>query len=571
MVERDRTDLPRRDFLLGSSAYAGAAAAGLVLPTAFAGDGSRSVVAQTTAGPVRGTVSQEVHVFKGVRYGADTAPRRFLPPLPPTPWNTVQDATEYGPSCPQRGQTRQRTSEDCLFLNVWTPGLKDGGARPVLFYIHSGAFDEGSGSSPLYDGTRLCRRGDVVVITVNHRLNAFGYLYLGRLAAPQYADSGNAGMLDLILALQWVRDNIARFGGDPHRVMLFGQSGGGAKIATLMAMPAAQPGNRLREEFPRASTTRDRGPQSGPHPLGKPLFHRAATMSGEQITASGPLHATQRAQAYLEALRIAETQAARVTELPTGRLVEALTAVDPVIGHGGIYFGPVLDERSLRRHPFYPDAPPQAASVPMMIGNVHDETRNLIGGSDPDTFQLTWERLPAALAKDMRADILPEYVITEYRRLYPAASASDVFFAVTTASRSWRPAIIESELRAAQGSPAFVYQLNWRSPQDGGKWGTPHGTDIPLVFGNLEAPVDLLGTQLGTGERSRRMAARMGDAFIAFARNGDPNTRGLPAWERYELPRRQTMLLDDQPRLADDPRGAERRLFAQIPYLQQGT
>lgn len=207
----------------------------------------------------------------------------------------------------------------------------------------------------------------------------------------------------------------------------------------------------------------------------------------------------------------------------------------------------------------------------MMIGNVHDETRNLIGGSDPGAFHLTWERLPAALARDMRADILPDYVIAEYRRLYPAASASDVFFAATTASRSWRPAIIESELRAAQGSPAFVYQLNWQSPLDGGKWGTPHGTDIPLVFGNLEAPVDLLGTQIGASERSRRMAARMSDAFIAFARSADPNTRGLPTWERYELPRRQTMLLDDESRLADDPRGAERRLFAQVPYLQQGT
>jgi para-nitrobenzyl esterase len=283
------------------------------------------------------------------------------------------------------------------------------------------------------------------------------------------------------------------------------------------------------------------------------------------------LHATRRAQAFLEALRVPDADAARVAELPSARLVEALTAADPVIGHGGVYFGPVLDERSLRRHPFYPDAPPQSASVPMMIGNVHDETRNLIGGSDPEVFHLTWERLADALATNMRADILPEYVITEYRRLHPDASPSDIFFAATTASRSWRPSIIESELRAAQGSPAFVYQLNWRSPQDGGKWGTPHGTDIPLVFDNLAARVDLMGTQIGASERSRRMAARMGDAFIAFARNGDPNVRGLPTWERYELPRRQTMLLDDESRLVDDPRGAERRLFARVPYIQQGT
>jgi para-nitrobenzyl esterase len=207
----------------------------------------------------------------------------------------------------------------------------------------------------------------------------------------------------------------------------------------------------------------------------------------------------------------------------------------------------------------------------MIIGNTHDETRNLIGGSDPAAFHLTWEQLPDALARSMRADILPEHVIAEYRRLYPRASASDIFFAATTASRSWRPAIIESELRAAQGSPAFVYQLDWRSPQDGGRWGAPHGLDIPLVFGNLAARVDLPGTRVGAGERSRRMAARMGDAFIAFARTGDPNTRGLPPWQRYELPRRQTMLLDDEPRLVDDPRGDERRLFARVPYVQQGT
>ena len=543
MAEREsiRSGLARREFLRRSTACAGVTAAGLVLPTAFAA-APRSAVAQTAAGPVRGIVVDGVRVFKGVRYGSETAPRRFMAPLPPERWSAVRDATDYGPSSPQRGPLDNGASEDCLFLNIWTPGLRDGGARPVLLYIHGGAFDEGSGSSPLYDGTRLCRRGDVVVVTVNHRLNAFGYLYLGRLAGRQYADSGNAGMLDLILALRWVRDNIAQFGGDSQRVMLFGQSGGGAKIATLMAMPAA------------------RG-----------LFQRAATMSGEQITASGPLHATRRAQAFLAALRIPNREAARLAELPTERLVAALAASDPVIGHGGLYFGPVLDERALPRHPFYPDAPAQSASVPMIIGNTHDETRNLIGRSDPGAFSLTWERLPDALARYMRADILPGQVIAQYRRLYPRASASDIFFATTTASRSWRPAIIESELRAAQGAPAFVYQLDWRSPQDGGRWGAPHGLDIPLVFDNLDAPVDLPGTEIGTSSRSRRMAAIMGDAFIAFARTGDPNTRGLPAWQRYELPRRQTMLFDDEPRLADDPRGAERRLFARIPYIQQGT
>jgi para-nitrobenzyl esterase len=513
-----------------SGALASAAAASLPVWSATVA----APVAGTRSGKVRGYTDRDIRVFKGLPYGRAA---RFQPPQPGPRWSAVRDGSRYGPASPQP-RAEEPVSEECLFLNVWTPGL-DAARRPVMVYIHGGAYSRGSGSSPLYDGVSLCRRGNVVVVTINHRLSAFGYLYLARLGTdPGLVDSGNAGMLDLVLALQWVRDNIATFGGDPQRVMLFGQSGGGAKIATLMAMPAA-----------------------------KGLFHRAATMSGQQLTASGPFNATQRAHALLDALRLEPEQIDALRTMPHERIVDALDTTDPIIGRGSLYFGPVLDERTLQRHPFYPDAPPLSAHIPMIIGNTRDETRSLIGVSDPTAFSLSWDDLPYRLAAELRVDVSPEIVVAEYRRIYPRYSPSDVFFAATTASRSWRAAVVEAELRAQQGSPAYVYQLDWKSPQDGGKWGAPHTLDIPLAFDNP----DKQGSITGTDERARRMAERMAECFIAFAHKGDPNHAGIPAWSPYDLSRRQTLIFDDDTRMEDDPRGAERRLFSKVPFIQQGT
>ena len=275
----------RREFLTGSMlAIAGTTASSLISDPGFATTlTTDSPIAATRYGKVRGYVDNGINVFKGVRYGADTSKRRFMPPLSPETWSDVRDALAYGPSAPQPSRSNDKPNEDCLFLNVWTPALRDGRKRPVMFYIHGGAYNNGSGSSPLYDGVRLCKRGDVVVVTVNHRLNAFGYLYLARFGGEEFADSGNVGQFDLIIALQWVRDNIMEFGGDPNRVMVFGQSGGGAKIATLMAMTMA-----------------------------KGLFHRAATMSGQQVTASGPLNATLRARAVLDASKMSPERASEL-------------------------------------------------------------------------------------------------------------------------------------------------------------------------------------------------------------------------------------------------------------------
>ncbi len=515
------TPVSRRHLIASSLALA--ATPSLVRAAALA------PVAKTRHGRVRGALDQGVAVFKGIRYGADTAPHRFQPPRLPKPWPGIADALAYGAGSPQ-GSNETNTSEDCLFLNVWTPALRDGGKRPVMVYIHGGAYSNGSGSSPLYDGVNLCKRGNVVVVTLNHRLNAFGYLYLARLD-PDFPDSGNCGQLDLVQALNWVKDNIAEFGGDPNCVHVFGQSGGGAKIATMMAMPAA-----------------------------KGLFHRATTMSGQQVTASGPFNATKRTQTFLAALS-AKT-AKDVLKLTTEQIKAGLKAVDPIIGSGGVYFGPVLDERTLARHPFYPDAPAQSLDIPMMIGNTHDETRAFI--QDDWAYKLTWEELPARLAPNYRVDIDPETVIAKYREWFPGITPTDLFFKATTAGRSWRGAIIEDEARAQTRSPAYAYEVDFRTPFHDS---APHTTDIALAFDNTDKP----GALAGNGPEARKLAAQMSETFIAFARTGNPNNPALPAWMPYTLPSRETMIFDIASHLENDPRGRERELFAKVPFIQQGT
>ncbi|GAB3511401.1 carboxylesterase/lipase family protein [Pseudoxanthomonas daejeonensis] len=531
---------PRRRRLL-QVAGAGLALVGMA-PVAFAA-GEATTVAATRAGRVRGAREQGLHVFRGIRYGADTSTTRFQAPRAPHAWNGVATALAFGGSAPQRGNDGPG-SEDCLFLNVWTPALRDGGKRPVLFYIHGGGYDTGSGSNPLYDGTRLCQRGDVVVVTVNHRLNAFGYLHLGQVAGSGLGASGNAGQLDLVLALQWVRDNIAGFGGDPANVTVFGQSGGGAKIATLMAMPAA------------------RG-----------LFHRAWTMSGQQVTAAGPRAATQRAQLFIATLGLdpaAPDAIARLRALPAAQLLEATMVRDfSRVEDTRLYFGPVMDGEVVPRHPFWPDAPAQSMAIPMVIGNTRDETRAFLG-NDAKNFALAWDELPARLERQQFVDIRSDLVVEEYRRLYPQYTPSEVFFAATTAGRSWRGAVEELEARARQpagAAPTWAYQLDWGSPLDEGKFRAFHTLDIPLVFDNVRQP----GSRTGDGADAQALADRMSDALLALARHGDPNHAGLARWEPYTMARRQTLLFDVPATLADDPRGGERRFWQQAPFVQRGT
>jgi para-nitrobenzyl esterase len=509
----------RRSVLIGAAA----------LPAMLRAAPAARPVVGTRLGRVSGAIEGGLRVFRGIRYG--TA-ERFRAPRPPRLSRDVVEAAAFGPSAPQRGDRYSPQSEDCLYLNVWTPDARPGGRRPVLVYFHGGAYSTGSVADPLNDGRHLAARGDAVVVTVNHRLNAFGYLYLARLD-PRFPDSGNLGQLDLILALRWIRDNIANFGGDPSRILAFGQSGGGAKIATLMGMPAA----------------------TG-------LFHRAVTMSGQQVTAAGPLNATARARAFVGKLGASPDE---LLTMPAERLVEGLDATDPILG-GGVYMGPVLDMKWLTRHPFWPDANPQSNHIPMILGNTRDETRGFIDPRGPKLRGLDWSNLAERMVPELRMDVHPEWVVSQYRARFPDWSAERIFYAATTAGRSWPGQVIEADARAAAGTRTWVYQVDFQSPLE--PWrGAPHTIDIPLAFGTLDAQ----GSITGAGAAARTVSGQMMDAFVALARAGDPNHPGLPAWPVYALPKRATMIFDERSRAENDPRQWERELFARVPYIQPGT
>ncbi|GGI84469.1 carboxylic ester hydrolase [Polymorphobacter multimanifer] len=480
---------------------------------------AREAAVATAAGRFLGSREGGIAVFRGIRYGRAA---RFRPPVPEALPNQRIEAMAFGPVAPQASRQHPDQSEDCLFLNIWTPGA-DAARRPVMLYIHGGAYSNGSSTDPLNEGAALAAHGDVVVVTVNHRLNAFGYLYLARLD-PRFPDSGNAGQLDLVLALQWVRANIAAFGGDSANVTVFGQSGGGAKIATLMGMPAA--------------TT---------------LFHRAITMSGQQVTASGPLNATARARAFLERLGRDPLTA------PAESLVEALAATDPVLG-GSVYFGPVLDMRSLTRHPFWPDANPQSNAIPMLLGNTLAEARAFLPPGSPKLARLSWDNLPAVMAPELRVDISPEWVVAQYRARHPDWSPRAVLWDAVTAGRSWRGQIEEAEARAAAAAPTWVYQLDFADPARL-EAGAMHTMDIPLAFGTTADP----GAPSGNSPAARTVSAAMMTAFTAFARSGT-----LP-WPQYRTGPRTTMVFDTRSRVENDPRHWQRELFARVPYVQQGT
>ncbi len=493
------------------------------------------VEVETRYGRLRGCDVSGIKVFKGIPYGGSTAGKnRFMPPSRPMPWTGVRDALEFGSVAPQPvGATSEYgrvigwdnhpggMGEDCLVLNVWTPGL-DGRKRAVMLSIHGGGFTSGSGSTPGYNGKSLARFGDVVVVTVNHRLGALGYLHLGDLAGPEFAQSGTAGMLDLVAALEWVRDNIERFGGDPQTVMVFGQSGGGAKTSTLMAMPSA-----------------------------KGLFRRAAVQSGSALRLMTRDFATQMAERLLAKLDLDKTKIADLQALPFDRLLAAERTIATETRSMG--FAPVVDGSAIPRHPFDPTAPEITADVPLIVGTTLDDAA--MGGR----FDIDDAGVKEALRKRRRSAQHVDRIFELYRRRYPDTSPFLLLARMQTDRGGRRAATTMAERKAALGkAPAYLYLFTWPSPALGGKFGAVHGVDVGLAFNSAG------GGLTGNTPEARALAGRFAAAWVAFAKTGDPNTSEIPHWPAYDSQTRPTMIFDNEVRLENDPLHELRELWDEL-------
>lgn len=556
--------IDRRSFLN----YVGLAMGALYTPVLSScgsrdGNLSTTIVAKTIYGRVRGAMENGIGVFKGIPYaGSPAGANRFKPAPELKPWSGIRDALAYGPQSIQppdpawpKEWKPAVSSEDCLFLNVWTPGINDGKKRPVMFYSHGGGFSTGNGGADVWpqdefhDGAALARSYDVVVVTHNHRLGIMGYLYLGELLGEEYAASGTVGMLDIIRALEWVRGNIAEFGGDPGTIMIWGESGGGAKTSALTAMPAAQG-----------------------------LYHKASIESGAALRMRSRESADGTARAVLKALDLNEKQARELLKIPAADLCDIMqklprrpASTEPVSRTlaEGFGFSPMVDGRYLPAHPYDPIAPAMSANIPLIVGINKDETIFMHRGS-PEIFSMNEEALYRRLEPTYRDRT--KHILEVYRHSRPDASPAALYIAITTAQWMWLNAITLAERRLAlrPAAPVFMYIFSYESqepvlPDLDFPAGAPHAAEIPFKFNHP-------GGSLNSDKNpDRAKAARnMSRAWASFARNSDPGHDEIPKWPAYTLEKRATMFLDSECRVIEDPYREERLLWMELSSMRTG-
>jgi para-nitrobenzyl esterase len=513
-------------------------------------------VVATKSGPVQGLVESDIHAFRGIRYGAAPIGKlRFMPPQPPEPWTAAYDATDYGAPAMQLASGTFATAasdfalqmnrvfttpselkvmnEDCLYLNVWTPGT-DTKKRPVMVWIHGGGFALGSGSQPVYQGDGLAKFGDVVVVSVNHRLNVFGYLHLGELMGDDYASSGTVGMQDLVLALRWVHDNIEAFGGDPGNVMIMGQSGGGSKVSVLCAMPSA-----------------------------KGLFHKAAIQSGSGLTVGRKAKANAEAKKLLDALGVKPGDRAALEAIPAQAILAAAVKLGGGMGPGGPGGGPILDGIVLPRDPFTSDAPEVSADVPILVGWTKDEwtifaaTARWYGTMTEDQLQ--------ALVK-VRGET-GQKLLVAFRKAYPSYSPTFLWIQMISAWKM-QGAELVGELKAAQGrAPAYVYTISWETPIADGLLKSPHTIEVPFMLYSF----DRVRAFVGPGPGPKQMADQMAGAWVAFARTGKPDHPGIPHWPAFDPAVRPVMDFNLKSKVVNDPLSEVRQvLSSMVPTTPRG-
>jgi para-nitrobenzyl esterase len=518
--------------------------------TIIVGSDSNAIV-ETTAGKVRGFTRNGINTFLGIPYAGTTEGKaRYQAPTKVAPWSGLRSSMQYGfvsPQEPRAGWGNDevawmfdwddgRPGEDCLRVNIWTPGVNDSKKRPVMVWLHGGGFSAGSGQElKSYYGENLSRRGEVVVVSLNHRLGVLGYLDLSQVGGTNYANSANAGMLDIVAALEWVRDNIANFGGDPGNVMIFGQSGGGGKVNALMAMPAA-----------------------------KGLFHKAAVESGSLMNAAKPEDSAKLGSAVLQQLGLSASQVDQIQTVPVDRLIgagrAAVASLATPFQPGRAFtlprigWQPSVDGTNLPAQPWDPTAPSISVNVPLLVGTVLNEFSTALY----DT------KLTSLTSDDLKARVTAIYgdrstrIIEVFRQAHPNAKPGELFSRISAAPVR-QSAITQAERKAAQGAaPAFNYWFAWQTPVLDRRPGAFHCSEIAFVFDNT----DRCAPMTGGGPGPRALAAKVSDAWINFARHGDPNHSGLPHWPSFTADKCPTMIFDTECVMKDNPDGAERAILS---------